>query len=246
MKHDVLIHEDYEGDVLKWDTDYFGVASARLILKGIVNTTGQTEILDYCQQFKFVTINNVGNRSENNHWIGNKTRAFLTDVNIQFLKLLADVQVDEVEGTYVVNNLSRNERIIDISKQAFNYSRFFNDPNLPSVKAQKIYLHWAESAFHQPNKYFVVSEREGKVAGYLLFSFDDDTSVIELIAVDEQYQGQRVGKSLIQAMESFLLKQEIKKIKVGTQINNVSAVRFYTAMGFKYENCTSIYHLWEK
>lgn len=238
--------KNYECKALQWDTDYFGASSARVNLGGIVDERGQEEIIEFCKDYDFVTISNIDNINENNHWIGNRTNAFLADINIQFLKVLADNSDYQDEKTYVVNSLSRNEQIVYIAKKSFNYSRFFNDPKLPQEQAENIYLHWTECAFGQENKYFVISEREGNVAGYILYSMCGDSSVIELIAVDEKYQGQRVGKSLIYTMESFVMDQGIKKIKVGTQVNNISAAQFYIAMGFKYVSCGSMYHLWRR
>lgn len=237
--------KNYELIPLNWDTNYFGVSSARVNLSGIVDEMCQEEIIEFCKDYHFVTISNQHNRKENNHWVGNRTKAFLADMNIQFLKVLKDKSKKyEDEKTYVVNSLSRNEKIVNIAKKSFNYSRFFNDPNLPQEQANNIYLHWTQCAFSDDSKYFVIAEREGNIAGYILFSFNEDISVIELIAVDEKFQGQKVGKSLIHKMESFVLDKGIKKIKVGTQINNISAVEFYKAIGFKYVSCISVYHLW--
>lgn len=235
----------YKFKFLQWDTEYFGVSSARVKLSGIVDEKVQEEIIEYCKDYDFVTISNLDNIKENNHWIGNRTNAFLADMNIQFLKVLA-VKPDYLDKkTFVLNNLSRNEKVVEIAKKAFSYSRFFNDPKLPEKQAKNIYLHWTECAFEKGNKYFVISERGANVVGYILFSFNEDSSVIELIAVDEKYQGQRVGKSLIQTMESFVIDQGINKIKVGTQVNNILAAQFYSAMGFKYVSCGSVYHLWK-
>lgn len=236
--------KNYELRPLQWDTDYFGVSSARVNLSGIVDERGQEEIIEFSKEYDFVTISNLGNIKENNQWIGNRTNAFLADMNIQFIKVLVDKPDYQDEKTYVVNNLSRDEQIVDIARKSFNYSRFFNDPNLPIKQARNIYLHWTECAFEQENKYFAISEREGNVAGYILFSFNWDSSVIELIAVDEKFQGQKVGRSLIHKMKSFVIDQGIQKIKVGTQVNNTSAAQFYTKMGFKYVSCGSMYHLW--
>lgn len=236
--------KNYELRLLQWDTDYFGVNSARVNLSGIVDERGQEEIIEFCKGYDFVTISNLDNIKENNQWIGKRTNAFLADINIQFLKILTDKPDYQDEKTYVLNSLPRNEQIVDIAVRSFDFSRFFNDPNLPQEQAKNIYLHWTECAFSQENKYFVISEREGNVAGYILFSTDEDSSVIELIAVDEKYQGQRVGKSLINTMESFVIDQRIKKIQVGTQVNNISAAQFYNATGFKYVSCVSLYHLW--
>lgn len=237
----------FELQSLEWDTNYFGVSSARVNLNGIVEELGQEEIIAFCKDYDFVTILNSNNIKENNHWIGNKTPAFLADMNIQFSKNLVETPDHHDDRTYVVNSLSRNEQIVNIAKKSFKYSRFFNDPSLPQEKASEIYLYWTECAFNQEGKYFVISEKEGKIAGYLLFSLTSEkSSVIELIAVDEKYQGKNVGKSLIKKMESFLINKRIEKIKVGTQVNNISAVEFYNAMGFKYVSCGSMYHLWRR
>lgn len=238
--------KNYNYRFLQWDTNYFKVKSARVNLTGIVDEKDQDNIIDLCNEYDFVTISNFDNRKENNHWIGIRTNAFLADMNIQFIKILKDNINFQDDNTYLTNKLPRNEQIVNIAKKTFNYSRFFNDPMLPIEKAENIYFHWTEGAFEQEDKYFVISEKEGRVAGYILFSKNEDSYTIELIAVEENHQGQRVGKSLLQKMESFAIDQGIKKIKVGTQVSNIPAVQFYSAMGFKYVSCGSTYHLWRR
>lgn len=237
---------NYDCYFLDWDTDYFGVNSARVNLTGPIDDEGQDRIIDFCKGYEFVTIANMNNVKENNHWIGTRTNAFLADMNIQFIKVLEDKRVYQDDKTCVVNNLSRNEQIVDIARESFQYSRFFNDPKLPKKQAKNIYLHWTECAFGQENKYFVISEIERRVAGYILFSINEDSSVIELIAVDNKYQGQGIGKLLIQTLELFVMDKKIKKIRVGTQVNNVSAAQFYSKLGFTYVSCGSMYHLWRR
>ncbi|OGO76582.1 MAG: hypothetical protein A2Y23_05290 [Clostridiales bacterium GWB2_37_7] len=241
-----LSGEKFDCFPLDWDTDYFKVKSARVILKGIVSKEEQDNILEYSKQFQFVTISNIGNLKENNHWIGSKSNAFLTDMNIQFTRKITKESDFTDELTQIYNLYPRNESVVDIAKAAFQYSRFFNDPALPKDKAENIYLHWTECAFGQANKYFVVTKRNDEVVGYILFSINTEESyvTIELIAVDDKYQGQKVGKSLISELESFIYKQGIKRLKVGTQIDNGIAIRFYSTCGFQYDSCSSVYHLW--
>lgn len=239
-----MSENNYECKFLEWDTDYFGVKSARVNLLGDVEEKGQEDILSFCKNYDFVTIANFENRNENNLWIGKNTAAFLVDVNIQFVKELHSLEKHSDDNTYVINNLLPNEEILEIAKKSFRYSRFFNDPNLTDNKSQNVYLHWTEGAFQKDSKYFVICEREDKIAGFLLFSSEESFVTVELIAVDEAYQGQGVGKALIKAMESFVLDKDINKIKVGTQMNNIPAVQFYSKMGFTYVNCGSIYHIW--
>lgn len=241
-----MLGKNYECMPLPWDTDYFGVSSARVNFSGIVDEKGQEEVVGFCKAYDFVTISNLGNKKENNYWIGNQTNAFLADMNIQFVKALANSPNYKDTVTYVANKLPYNGNIINIANKSFDYSRFFNDPKLPIIQAENIYMYWTECAFEQENKYFVISEREGNIAGYILFSMMEDSSVIELIAVDKKYQGQRVGTSLVQTMESYVIGQGINKIKVGTQVNNISAAQFYMKMKFIYVSCGSVYHLWRR
>lgn len=243
-----LNSKSFEAYPLDWDTDYFGVKSAKVILKNNVSKVEQDEILDFCNKFDFITISNLGNNNENNVWIGKKTKAFLTDMNIQFVKHINKQSSILDDFTNVYKCFPRNEKVLKIAQYAFLYSRFFNDPYLPKEQAKNIYIHWTECAFDKPEKYFVITERNDKIAGYLLFSIDleDSFATIELIAVDEVFRGQNIGKSLIAGLEFFAYEKGIKSIKVGTQIDNVSAVRFYNACGFEYVSCNSIYHNWPK
>lgn len=241
-----LSGQNFEGYNLDWDTEYFGVKAARVILRSNISEENFKEIVKYCKQYDFVTILNTGNLTKNNYWISMMSNAFLTDMNVQFTKKI-DEKPDFVDDlTKVYKDYSRDEKVIKIAKMAFQYSRFFNDPFLKKEKAQNIYCHWTECAFNHPDKYFVITKRNNEVAGYILFSLDKDgkASTIELIAVDEKYRGQKVGKSLILGLELFVYNSNISEIKVGTQINNVSAINFYIANGFKYTCCNSVYHYW--
>ncbi len=243
-----MANKNYDLRPLQWDTDYFGVSSARVDLRGKVDQTGQDEIMQFCKGYDFVTIANRDNIKENNYWIANKTSAFLADLNIQFIKRLQNYTIAKMsdENITVMDELPYDQQIVAIAGQSFNYSRFFNDPHLPFEQARNIYLYWTKCAFEKLGKYFVMYQKNGKVVGYILFSMAESAAVIELIAVDQKYQGQKIGKSLVEAMTSFVIDQGIKKIKVGTQVNNISAAQFYHMMGFKYVACSSVYHLWRQ
>lgn len=236
---------NFEAKRLQWDTDYFGIESARVDLYGIASQDEQNTLIQFCRDYEFVTIFNQGNLSENNRWIGERTQAFLADMNIQFIKSLENDPGHSDAPFTVVDKLSRNDKIIQIASEAFEYSRFFNDPKLPPKQAGNIYKHWTECAFGQEGKYFVIGDRDNGAEGYILFSLDGDACIIELIAVSPQYQGRRVGQSMLRAMESFVFERGLKRIKVGTQVCNTSAIRFYSKMGYCFSGCNSLYHLWK-
>ena len=239
-----MSEKKYECVHLQWDTDYFGINSARINIQGPVDEKAQNEIISFCKGYDFITISNNGNIKEDNEWIGKKTNAFLADVNIQFSKELDITSTYQDEATYILNNYPHNERVVNIASNSFQYSRFYNDSLLPQQLAKNIYVHWTESSFSQENKYFILCERESKIAGYMIFSIREKIASVELIAVDKDFQRRKVGKSLINKIEEHVLKKGVKVLKVGTQVNNISAIQFYTKMGFKYENASSIYHHW--
>lgn len=238
--------EKYECMHLQWDTDYFGIHSARINLQEPVDEKTQNKIISFCKGYEFITISNNGNLQKNNEWIGKRTNAFLADVNIQFSKELDTSSSYQDEATYVLNTYPHNERVVNIASNSFQYSRFYNDPLLPQELAKNIYVHWTQSSFSQENKYFVLCERESEIAGYMIFSIRENIASVELIAVHKDFQRKKVGESLINKIEEYVLNKGIRLIKVGTQVNNISAIQFYTKMGFKYVNCGSIYHYWSE
>jgi dTDP-4-amino-4,6-dideoxy-D-galactose acyltransferase len=236
----------FEAIELVWDTEYFGVPSGRVILKDNVSIDEGKEIKEFFNEFEFITINNIDNNSQNNYWISKETKAFLTDINVQFVKQISNISLDIDNIADVYDVYPNNQKVLDIARSTFKYSRFFNDPYLPSDKAKNIYVHWVEGAFDKPGRYFAITKMQEEIAGFLLFSIDSERecATIELIAVDNIFRGANIGKSLIAGMESLLYREGISVVKVGTQIENVAAIRFYTACGFKYANCSSIYHYW--
>ena len=228
------------------DTNYFGVKSAKVILKkACVSDQIQNELLNFLENFEFVVITNQANDPCNNQWLGEKSKAFLTDINVQFRK-----EASETKGIppsiRIADTFPENFQILRIAENAFTVSRFLNDPYLPVEKAKHIYADMARNAFGTKGRFFVTYQEKETIGGFLLFSidFDHSSSTIELIAIDQSFIGRGAGRSLIRAMENYVFKEAVNTIKVGTQLNNMSALSFYTSCGFRYAECSSIYHYW--
>ncbi|MHC8514311.1 GNAT family N-acetyltransferase [Sporosarcina sp. ITBMC105] len=238
--------ENFDFKSLVWDTNYFGIESAKLSLNGIINDSSKIKLNELMKEFNFITIANFNNLNENNIWLGTLKDVFIADINIQFDKKINQKPIEVHPNTEIYNFYNENVKVKKIAEKSFEYSRFTNDPHLPQEKARKIYLHWTNSAFENENKYFIVTKREMEIAGYLLFSVIKDTAIIELIAVDEKFRGSQVGKSLMFKLEEYVFRNKISNIHVGTQMNNITAVNFYSKLGYKYKSCTSVYHKWNK
>lgn len=243
-----LYGKSFEAYESTWDTDYFGVSSAKVILKDSILDDESDALMDFVAIFDFVTITNLDNNKLNNYWLGKNMGIYLADINVQFVKDLSEGCIESETPAEVFESYRHDDRVLRIARHAFKYSRFFNDPNLPRDKAKGIYAHWAENAFGKSGRYYAIAKNKGEINGFILFSINTDASVgtIELLVVDEEHRGVRAGKSLIAGMESFMNQKGIENIKVGTQADNSSAIRFYNSCGFNQKTCNSIYHYWPK
>jgi len=65
-----------------------------------------------------------------------------------------------------------NDEILEISRNSYKHSRFFNDPYLNKEKARDVYGHWVQSCFLSENKYFITCYIDSKIVGYILFSLE--------------------------------------------------------------------------
>lgn len=242
------VNEKYNIVHLEWDTIFFGVNSAKIVLKKEINNNDVDDILRFLiiNNYEFVTIQNTNNNENNNYVLKNLRNSFLADVNIQFVKNILQIneKLKKSKNIAINNKVKPNEDIINISKESFMYSRFLNDKNLKN--GDKIYYEWTKNAFERDDKFFCVYQINERNVGYILFSIDNNEITIELIAVDKDCKGKGIGHELINDLENFAKENNINNIKVGTQINNIYAQNFYQSCGFKHITNHSIYHLWLK
>lgn len=237
----------YEIKKLEWDTDFFGVNSAKVILNNDINKKDIDEIIKYLKDnnYVFITIQNRNNNDNNNYILKDLNNIFIADVNIQFTKKIdVNIKNDVDNKISIQNNVPYIEDIEKIASTSFIYSRFTNDKNLRN--GDKVYCKWVSNSFQNQDKYFALYKENNNITGFLLFSLENESLVIELIAVDSKLKHKGIGKKLINSIEVFSKNNNIKNINVGTQVNNINAQNFYINCGFKHKENHSIYHLWLK
>lgn len=239
--------DEFDAFASKIDSDYFGVSSAKVVLKkACASGKRQFDLLAFLHDFEFSSINNRYNDPFNNRWLCEKTTAFLTDINIQLVKKVSTSEKNDGRIAEISDNFPGDLQIIQIAENAFGVSQFLNDPYLPKEKARCIYGDITKNAFGKPGRYFTVIRSEKTVKGYLLFSVNHSSrmTTIELLAIGQYYKGNGIGKSLVRSTENYVNSLGMETIKVGTQVTNVGALNFYTSYGFRHLECNSIYHYW--
>ena len=134
--------------------------------------------------------------------------------------------------------------VATIAAQSFTVSRFHLDPEIPNLVANQVKAAWARNFFAgQRGDWMVVAVVQGKVAGFLqLLQGQTSGLVIDLLAVDPNYRGQGLGRSMI-TYAAHHCWQSLRKIQVGTQVANIPALNLYGSLGFQVEQASYVLHL---
>jgi dTDP-4-amino-4,6-dideoxy-D-galactose acyltransferase len=227
---------------LKWDTEFFGVKSAKAILGMPLTNKQWVELNDRFEDYQFISIENRDSDPINTQLIGKETSAFLADINIQFQKKLKG-SFQTPKNITVHQAMNKNAQILAIAD--FQFSKFTEDPQLALRGGDQVYHQWLINSFGKTDKYFAINTNvDNEINGFLLHSYSGDACVIELIAVSKSATTSGIGTMLFKAVENEAYQKGYKKIKVGTQIRNNPAINFYQKVGCKQVGCHQVYHLW--
>lgn len=110
-------------------------------------------------------------------------------------------------------------KVVEIEQKSFKYPY----PSLAFVTILNLYP-----------KYFLVSECCGEVVGYIMAVVDKDGyGHIMSIAVDPSRRGLGIGKKLMEAVESRLSADGIKRFRLEVAVSNYVAIRMYERLGYK-------------
>jgi len=138
-----------------------------------------------------------------------------------------------------------------IARQAHQVSYFFNDPKLDAEKCGLLFSEWAERCVNGVADEVLALTVDGEPAGMATLLLPKGLSetvgkrfgVLDFIAVGTEHQGKGLGKFL--ACESFRWLAERSDImEARTMVNNYTAQRLYTGLGFQCIASDIHYHLW--
>lgn len=210
---------NYEIIELNWDTDFFGVKSAKLNLNNEINEKEIEDIKNEIQEkeYEFITINNKNNNDKNNFMLQKLNNIFLADINVQFLKRINDTkEFQRNDKIKIENEFNYEKQLLEIAKENFIYSRFYNDKNLR--KDKNVYVEWTRNAFGKNDKYFCIYEQENNILGYSLFSIEDNNIIIELIVINGKQQAKRNRNIANKKYRGICYKKQDKRNTCGNTV----------------------------
>lgn len=131
------------------------------------------------------------------------------------------------------------DTILDIAVHHSDVSRFHMDPEIDPKVAAAIKRDWAAAVLNGERGERMLVAVVGKLTvGFLAVLTRPDARVIDLIAVHADERGAGVGTALV----LHLLATSDRPVEVGTQVANVSALRFYERLGFTALSSTYVLH----
>ena len=163
----------------------------------------------------------------------------LIEKNIQF-KLQIKKNYKNKKN-FRVANIKDKEVIKNISKTAFINSRFFIDPNIDNLIAEKIKTKWIDNYFKgNRGDILIVSEENNTISGFILLLFKGEKIIIDLIAVKNEFRGKDIATNLINyTINKF---NNYKYLIVGTQKKNNASIKLYEKNNFVIESKGYIFH----
>jgi ribosomal protein S18 acetylase RimI-like enzyme len=92
----------------------------------------------------------------------------------------------------------------------------------------------------------VVLKKADQIGGFLSYQETQPgvDITIRLLATRDEMQGQGLGQALLDWLIDFAVERKYSILRVGTQINNYTAIRLYQKRGFILTAARYRWHVW--
>ncbi|MCR5105019.1 MAG: ribosomal protein S18-alanine N-acetyltransferase [Eubacterium sp.] len=89
-----------------------------------------------------------------------------------------------------------------------------------------------EETFEYEYNHLLIEKRNGKVAGYVIYSDVQGEAELLRIAVDKRFRRQGIAASLMKDMLEELTESGAEKVMLEVRAHNIAAVKLYKSFGF--------------
>jgi GNAT superfamily N-acetyltransferase len=127
----------------------------------------------------------------------------------------------------------------------FYSSKYYSDKKLKKIGGKGVYAKLIENSFNKENNYFVVHKTKNISDGFVMFSVFEEVIKVILMGVSPKMQNKGIGGLLWHELEFFGKSNNLRGIKVGTQLRNIAAMNFYSRNGCHITSAAHVYHLWK-
>ena len=93
---------------------------------------------------------------------------------------------------------------------------------------------------HVNNEWFFVGEVEGRIVATCMVGYEGHRGCVNYLAVDPDYQGSGIGRSIMEKAEEVLIEVGCPKINLLVRSTNTQVLDFYETLGYSDNNCISL------
>lgn len=223
---------------LEWDSQFFGFPVGDVFLE---EDFSESKVFN-SDYFSFIQF-----RSRNWFEIISDTHSLsYTETKIIFNKILKESNSLE-EGIIDFDDSPLTDNsLYDLAYESGKFSRYKLDKKISEDRFKKLYQIWIENSINKSfaSKIFYIKEKEN-ILGFVTVKIKDNEAQIGLIAVAPNAQGKGLGKKLLLKTENYCFENNVKTLQIPTQLENVSACKFYEKMGYQILEKIIIKHYWK-
>jgi dTDP-4-amino-4,6-dideoxy-D-galactose acyltransferase len=230
-------------DLLEWDSNFLNIPTARIYTDSI----DATHIAKELQVLKNKNIKLVYLITPQ-PFTPDTFRFELKNVGgkVLYHKALTKAQPAVNEAIEAFKNSVPDKTLYNLALQSGIYSRFKLDEKLPANCYEKLYNIWIENSVNKSiaDEVLIYNVKDQTAGMVTLGTNKQGWGDIGLIAVDNNFRGQKIGQALVTAAQEYFIRKNISDLGVETQIDNKAACHFYEKMGFKAIQTEFINHFW--
>ena len=176
------------------------------------------------------------------------TRAGFTVVDVNVTLDRAPLPAPEAVSGIEVHDIRPEEHaaILGIAGNAFRFTRYHLDPQVPRPLAHRLRQEWVASYIQGTRgERLLAATVDGRAVGFLaVLAHEVDgkpARTLDLMAVATPSQGLGVGTALVNAFIR-VAGPASDLLRVGTQAANVPSLRLYTRLGFQIVHTAYVLH----
>ena len=172
---------------------------------------------------------------------------FLGSEQLTYHMSLADLDLSKfsLERVEEYTEKTSNADLEHLANCAGTLSHFRNDKKLDQTKVTNLYNIWiANSVNGKIAKKVFIIRSEQKIAAMITCGEKNNCGDIGLLAVDENFRGQKMGEALVRRAQAFFIKEGYACSQVVTQLNNFTACKLYEKCGYRKQKVENYYHFW--
>lgn len=140
-----------------------------------------------------------------------------------------------------------DNKLIELAIESGIYSRFNIDPQIGRANFEEMYKTWIVNSVNKKIALEVlVSINQNTIAGFVTLGEKNARADIGIIAVDANFRGKGIGKSLMFAAENWFNNNGYQHMQVVTQGDNAAACKLYESCGYSVDKLEYFYHFWLK